>query len=516
MKKIVIKASITALLLSSLSMVFTQTVSAETGLDELQKEKESIEERSNEVEGTIGEQEETLNELDSQRADLESDIQGLQISIGELTAGLEEQSLLLADTNVQIETLQDDIVTLNRAIDKRNEKLKVQARATQTEWNTGSIINTIIAADNLSEVIGHLNIVNRLVSANQMIMADQVRDQQAVVKAEAQMQFEKEAVVDYLEEMEQTRATLASQQTQLDEQITQVVELYNMTSEEKEAFVQEQYALAIQSSEVDGAIDSENERILVEQRLEEEKRLEEERIAEQLLAEKEAEAEQRAEAEAQARREQEEAEQKEASVVAQEKVVAAKQSEVQTSSSPKTDTKKENDHQENKNEDKQTSSKPTVRPAPKPKPEVKPEPVIEEVVETPTQPVSSTPFIRPANGYVSSPFGVRKHPVTGRQTMHNGIDIAGSGAIIAAASGTVTISSYSSSYGYYIKINHGNGYETLYAHLQPNLLVSSGQTVQQGQRIGTMGTTGVSTGVHLHFEVRKNGQFTNPAPYIGF
>ncbi|WP_225743079.1 peptidoglycan DD-metalloendopeptidase family protein [Marinilactibacillus sp. Marseille-P9653] len=531
MKRNWLAASVTALLLLNTNVLFTHSVFAESSLDELQKEKESIEERATEVEGTIDEQDATLSELDQQRASLENDIQNLQISIGELSIGLEEQSAILEETTIQIENLQDEVIVLNHAIEKRNQKLDTQARATQTEWNAGNIIHTIVASENLAEVIGRLNIVNTLVSANQMMLADQVRDQQAVVKAEAQMQFEKEEVTHILYEMERTRAELSSQQTKLDRQINQVVELYQMTTEEKETFVQEQYALALQSADVDGEINAETERIRVEEKLAEEKRLEEERVAAQLLAEKQAEEQLAAEAEAQEQRTQEALARQEAQEKAEQEKTSEKskvqaqsvdlENEKDTQVKPSTSTNPSlataEESQQNVELEQKNETKPKQKTEVDPKPEVrpKPEPVIEEKEDVRPSPISSFQLIKPASGYISSGYGVRIHPVTGTRTQHNGIDIAGSGAIIAAASGTVSISSYSSSYGYYIKINHGNGIETLYAHLQPNLLVSAGQTVQQGQRIGTMGTTGVSTGVHLHFEVRVNGQFTNPATYIG-
>ncbi|MDT1995410.1 peptidase M23 [Carnobacterium divergens] len=141
---------------------------------------------------------------------------------------------------------------------------------------------------------------------------------------------------------------------------------------------------------------------------------------------------------------------------------------------------------------------------------------------TPTPPnTGGTTFIRPSNGYVSSPFGYRSGPFTGAQTFHKGIDLAGSGAIKAAADGVVEYSNYNNGgYGYLVIINHGaiNGvnYQTYYAHMAPgSLTMVAGQTVRQGQQIGVMGTSGSSTGVHLHFEVRENGTPVNPAPFIG-
>jgi len=120
-------------------------------------------------------------------------------------------------------------------------------------------------------------------------------------------------------------------------------------------------------------------------------------------------------------------------------------------------------------------------------------------------------LVWPAQGRLSSGFGWRRHPVFGGRRHHNGIDIAAPhGAnVVAADRGTVIISAYSSGYGNYIVINHGNGMTTLYAHLSSRR-VSVGTTVARGQLIGLIGSTGVSTGPHLHFEVSVNGSRINP------
>lgn len=127
-------------------------------------------------------------------------------------------------------------------------------------------------------------------------------------------------------------------------------------------------------------------------------------------------------------------------------------------------------------------------------------------------------FIKPASGYISSPFGYRTSPINGALEFHRGIDLAGSGNISASQAGVVEVAAYHYSYGNYVVINHGkiNGVtiKTLYAHMQSGLSVSVGQTVSQGQKIGVMGTTGSSTGVHLHFEVQENGTVVNPVNYI--
>jgi murein DD-endopeptidase MepM/ murein hydrolase activator NlpD len=121
----------------------------------------------------------------------------------------------------------------------------------------------------------------------------------------------------------------------------------------------------------------------------------------------------------------------------------------------------------------------------------------------------------PGHTRISSGYGNRTHPVLGGTRFHSGIDIpAPSGTpIVAAASGRVIMSQYSGSYGNVVTIDHGNGVSTLYAHNSKNL-VSVGQQVSAGQRVALMGSTGMSTGPHLHFEVRQNGSTTNPTSWL--
>ncbi len=115
----------------------------------------------------------------------------------------------------------------------------------------------------------------------------------------------------------------------------------------------------------------------------------------------------------------------------------------------------------------------------------------------------------------TSGFGMRRHPLTGRSTMHNGMDWAGSRgtAILASADGVVKKAGRQGGYGNMVVIQHDFGIETYYAHLS-SMDVRPGQRVSRGQKIGGMGTTGASTGVHLHYEVRINGRAVNPMTYI--
>ena len=119
-------------------------------------------------------------------------------------------------------------------------------------------------------------------------------------------------------------------------------------------------------------------------------------------------------------------------------------------------------------------------------------------------------------GFISSYFGERQDPFTGHQAFHKGIDFAGSAGseVVAVAAGVVTWAGERSGYGSLVEISHGNGYVTRYGHNQKNL-VAVGQTVTRGEPIALMGSTGRSTGPHVHFEVLRNGRQVNPASFIG-
>ena len=126
-------------------------------------------------------------------------------------------------------------------------------------------------------------------------------------------------------------------------------------------------------------------------------------------------------------------------------------------------------------------------------------------------------FTHPCPGYtyISSEFGYREQPIAGASTNHKGMDFAAPAGtpIYAAASGTVTSASYSDNAGNMIVINHGNGLQTYYMHCN-SMYVRAGQTVSKGQNIGAVGSTGNSSGPHLHFQVMQNGTPVNPRNYL--
>jgi hypothetical protein len=128
----------------------------------------------------------------------------------------------------------------------------------------------------------------------------------------------------------------------------------------------------------------------------------------------------------------------------------------------------------------------------------------------------SIPSLVPVDGvHLTSDFGMRWHPVMGGRRQHKGVDLAAPAGtpIRAAADGIVSRADWYSSYGLYVSVEHGGNFETRYGHMS-RLNVAAGQMIRKGDVIGYVGSTGRSTGPHLHYEVRIAGEAVNPIPYL--
>ena len=175
---------------------------------------------------------------------------------------------------------------------------------------------------------------------------------------------------------------------------------------------------------------------------------------------------------------------------------------------------------------------PTPEPSPTPTPEPTPEPLPAAVTaflesqtafadyELPEKADYSyveLPFdyAVPVSGYNSSGYGYRLHPILNTVRFHYGTDFAANSGerVLAFAEGTVTFAGYDESYGWHVKIDHGDGWETLYGHCS-KLYAVQGQTVRPGDCIALVGSTGLATGPHLHFELTRDGKYLNPEYYI--
>ena len=128
---------------------------------------------------------------------------------------------------------------------------------------------------------------------------------------------------------------------------------------------------------------------------------------------------------------------------------------------------------------------------------------------------STKGYTWPTAGGIGSYFGYRTHPILGYSRLHGGLDIGGrmGQPIWAAKEGVVIMARVNGGYGNTIIVDHGNGYATLYGH-QSSFEIKEGDYVETGQHIGNVGSTGLSTGPHLHFEIRENGSVIDPLPFL--
>lgn len=418
-------------------------VQADT-LDELNRERQQLEEKSEDVQNKINDKESSLQKLEDEKSNLENRVSELQESIDELLLQLDKQEEELQKIEQKINELQERIEALQIIIEQRTEKLNNQARVIQTEGSMTDMVSIVMNAESLTDMVGKISTVNRLVTANKDIVIQQENDKQEVEDTKAAVEDERVAAEELKQQIIVSKNNVVAQQNELNHQITLVLENVQLTENEKSKLQATKSDLAAQTSEISSEIAAEEHRI------------EQERIARE-----------KAEAERVARVKAEE----EAAAAA---VAAQAENNMVASTEPSA-----------------PASVPTS---------------------------SAGGFMRPASGYISSPYGMRFHPITGTYHSHNGIDFAGSGPIVAAREGTVEVATYSPSWGYYVIINHGtingNNVKTLYAHMTPALMVAPGQSVGAGQQLGIMGTTGESTGVHLHLEVYENGTRINPLKYF--
>lgn len=160
-----------------------------------------------------------------------------------------------------------------------------------------------------------------------------------------------------------------------------------------------------------------------------------------------------------------------------------------------------------------------TRPAPPPADSAAPvAPPVKAEVEAPGPVIRQVRFSTPVRGYaVNSPFGLRKLAIEARARAHKGVDIAApkGTSVFTAAEGRVVRTGYEAGgYGNFIEVRHPNGLSTVYGHLS-RIDVATGETVEAGRRIGLVGSTGYSTGPHLHFEVRRQGRQVNPTKVVG-
>ena len=469
---------------------------------------EKIKEKDDKIEAIVKNKESAENYL----TDLDNKITQLE----------KEYKKVLVEKNTsekKLTEINQKITALEERIRLRNKLIEEQARNAQVNQKSDSIISVMVNAESLSDAVTAAIGMTKLISASNEIMQAQIDDKESLdeLKKEAEKKVtDAEKETRSLEEKEndlieakltqsikinEISASLATEQSEKAKFENQKQEAEKRREEELKAIAEEKRKEA-EAAAILKAQEAEAASIIFEnQKQEAEKRREEELKA---IAE-----EKRKEAEAAAILKAQEAEaasiikdqEKDVSQLADTNDIGIGQENTDTQKEEQIpdETSEQDSNSVNQNEyqDNNSSSDNTQ-------------------IQSPSSSGWGAPV---ANIIVTSPFGGRADPTGFSGSFHNGIDMGGTSStpIMASRSGTVVQASFDGSASNYIIIDHGDGYYSYYLHLS-NYIATPGQSVSAGQTIGTMGTTGNSTGVHLHFGIATSSNwsgFVDPAPFLG-
>ncbi len=429
-------------------------------LNELKNKQQEVQQKKSEVNSGISEKAHEIAENDSKLDEIMQKILVLDNKIQETEDKIDAVQAKIDETKSEIEALQASIVELQRKIDERTELLKERARAIQLSGGSVDYIDVLLGANSFVDFIDRFSAVNTLIEADREIMREQAADKKLLAEQKAQVETK-------LAEQEQRKAELVKLKASLDGQKKEQAQLEKDLQAEQDRLAKEKFVLEDEHGELEtlsaglaSKIEKEQARLAELARQAELKRQREE------AAERKAAAAAAAKAKAQA--------------------AAAAAAKAKTSSGKK--------------------SAPAISYASAPAP----------------TPKRNADFIKPAAGRYTSGYGGRD--IGEGHESHLGLDIANSTGtpIVAAAGGYVTFAGAMGGYGNVVIMTHsinGRSYATAYAHMN-SVGVSAGQAVSQGQYIGAMGSTGRSTGPHLHFEIHigswngSRSNAVNPAPYI--
>ncbi|EMF0455515.1 peptidoglycan DD-metalloendopeptidase family protein [Enterococcus hirae] len=436
---------------------------------------EKIKEKDDKIEAIVKNKESAENYL----TDLDNKITQLE----------KEYKKVLVEKNTsekKLTEINQKITALEERIRLRNKLIEEQARNAQVNQKSDSIISVMVNAESLSDAVTAAIGMTKLISASNEIMQAQIDDKENLDE------LKKEAEKKVTDAEKETRSLEEKENDLIEAKLTQSIKINEISA-----------SLATEQSE---KAKFENQKQEAEKRREEELKA----IAEEKRKEAEAAAILKAqEAEAAAILKAQEAEaasiikdqEKDVSQLADTNDIGIGQENTDTQKEEQIpdETSEQDSNSVNQNEyqDNNSSSDNTQ-------------------IQSPSSSGWGAPV---ANIIVTSPFGGRADPTGFSGSFHNGIDMGGTSStpIMASRSGTVVQASFDGSAGNYIIIDHGDGYYSYYLHLS-NYIATPGQSVSAGQTIGTMGTTGNSTGVHLHFGIATSSNwsgFVDPAPFLG-
>lgn len=429
----------------------------------------------------ISDLQQTEQSAEDQKAALEQQVAAVEQEVNAVLKEKTNEEKKLSDLTAKIATLQEKI-------QKREEQIRNQARDVQTKQDSGSIVDAVINSKSLGEAVKKTMAVSTILTASKNIMEQQTKDKAELEKLEKEAEQRLQVINKKTTELKAKQEQLV--QTKLDQQvkINEIQASIATEKDQKDKFEKQKE-------------DAEKKRQAALKALEEQRKKEEEaREKAQVEAEKQAK---KAAEEAQEAAEEAEKQAAEAETAKQKQEAEIAQLEAQKQ------------EQEAKQQQEQAQ---TVTDA-----------GASQVTTNPTTSTSNTS--KPAatsSGWasplsiglvVTSPFGPRQDPTGASGTQHDGIDFAGSAGtpIMASKGGTVVEAGFHWSAGNHVVIQHPDGYYSYYMHMVSAPSVGVGSSVSAGQVLGGMGTTGNSTGVHLHFGVSTAlwSGFVNPASLLG-
>ena len=444
------------------SVVITQPAASANSLDELKNEQNQLKEKENQLNSTINKKKGDILVNQSTQEKILAEIQSLDTKIIDTDKEIDNILGDISRTNSEIEKLHGTIKVLEQKIADRDELIRERLRAVQERGGSVNYLDVLLGASSFADFIDRFSAVNTLMDADRKILEEQAADKKS-------LEEQKALVEEKLNQQKQSRNKLVNLKATLDSQKVSKGKLVDQ--------LEAQQALLIEEK---GHLEEEHEEVL-----EVSKGVENKIVAEQArLIELARQAE--------IARKKKEAAERERQAAAERERQAAAERERQKASN-------------------QSASKETTKTVQQPS--VTPEPV-----------VSSGTWTRPASGRFSSTFGGRN--IGSGNEFHYGSDIANSigTPIVSAADGIVSHAGPMGTYGNVIMVTHsinGQIFTTVYAHLSA-INSSVGQSVSKGQLIGKMGSTGRSTGSHLHFEVHvgpwnsSRSNAVNPIRYVSF
>lgn len=426
----------------------------------------------------ISELQQTEQTAEEQKAALEQQVAAIEQEVADVLKEKTSEEKKLSDLTAKIGLLQDKI-------QKREEQIRNQARDVQTNHDSASIVDVVINAKSVGDAVKKTIAVSTILSASKDIMEQQTKDKTELEKLEKEAEQRLQSINQKTTELKAKQDQLV--QTKLDQQV-KINDLQASIATEKDQ--KKKYEKQKEDAE--------------KKRQAALKALEEQRKKEAAAREKA-----QAEAEKQAKKAAEEAQKAAEEAQAQ---AAAAESEKQKQAAEIAQLEAQQQEQQAKQQQEQAqtvtdtnASQVTTNPA--------------ETASKPTENSSGWAAPLSIGLSVTSPFGLRQDPTGASGTQHDGIDFAGSAGtpIMASKSGKVVESGFHWSAGNHVVIQHSDGHYSYYMHMVSAPSVSVGSEVSAGQVLGGMGTTGNSTGVHLHFGVSTAlwSGFVDPAPLLG-